>query len=94
MAHCDGMSFEQFAADETTTDAVLLCLIHVGEASKRLSIEARTEFPRFPWQSMIGMRNVLVHEYGRIDYVRVWDILTEHLPPLRDELEAYLSRIP
>jgi uncharacterized protein with HEPN domain len=92
-SHIGDLSYAQFVADDTKTDAVVLCLIHLGEASKGLSPEARAEFSRFPWQSIIGMRNVLTHAYGRIDYERIWDVVMDQLPPLRDELQDYLSRI-
>jgi uncharacterized protein with HEPN domain len=94
LGHRADLSFQQFEADQARSDAVLLCLIRIGDASKRLSLEARTEFPELPWVSIIGMRNILVHEYGRVDYGRVWTVLIEELPRLRDELGAYLSRIP
>jgi len=42
---------------------------------------------------MTGMRHRLVHDYGRIDYEIMWDVVQEKLPTLRDELTAFLSRI-
>ncbi len=42
---------------------------------------------------MKGMRHILVHEYGRVDYVKVWDVVMNELPALSGELEQYLRAI-
>ena len=42
---------------------------------------------------MTGMRHRLVHDYGRIDYEIVWDVVNEKLPMVRDDLTAFLSRL-
>lgn len=52
------------------------------------------EFPQFPWSAMKGMRHILVHEYGRVDYEKVWDVITTDLPRLRIELARYLGALP
>lgn len=40
-----------------------------------------------PWASIAGMRNVVVHEYFRVDPVLIGDILTSHLPQLAAVIE-------
>ena len=37
------------------------------------------------------MRNVLVHDYYRIDYKEVWKVIQEDLPPLLDQVTQYLA---
>ena len=93
LSHVDGMTFEQFIASATAIDAVIHCLTVIGEAAGRLSADARTQFPQFDWSAMTGMRHRLIHDYGRIDYEIMWDVVQEKLPTLRDELTAFLSRI-
>jgi uncharacterized protein with HEPN domain len=41
----------------------------------------------------VGLRNVLVHEYQRIDLARVWTIVQTDLPPLLASLEMHLGKI-
>ena len=93
LSHVNGMTFEQFNTSVTAIDAVIHCLTVIGEAAGRLSTDARTQFPQFDWSAMTGMRHRLVHDYGRIDYEIMWDVVQEKLPTLRDELTAFLSRI-
>lgn len=93
LSHVQGMTFEQFTATETQADAVIHCLTVIGEAAGRLSDAARAELPQFDWRAMNGMRHRLVHDYGGVDHGIVWDVVQNKLPPLRDELTVFLSRI-
>ncbi|MEA2465402.1 MAG: Ribonuclease HepT-like [Acidobacteriota bacterium] len=42
---------------------------------------------------MKGMRHILVHEYGRVNYEKVWEVVTDELPALSAELGRYLEMI-
>lgn len=64
------------------------CLQNIGEAAGRLSDAAKGTHPRVPWSDIVGLRNVLAHEYGTIDYERLWEIATADVPLLA----AHLSR--
>ena len=92
IAHVEGMTVDQFTSTDAMTDAVIRCLIVVGEAAGRLSEAARAELPQFDWSGMSGMRHRLVHDYGRIDHEIVWDVVQTNLPPLVDALTTYLAR--
>ena len=37
------------------------------------------------------MRNVLVHDYYRIDLKEVWKVIHEDIPALREQVERYLA---
>jgi uncharacterized protein with HEPN domain len=37
------------------------------------------------------MRNVLIHDYDRIDHLTVWNAVQESLPLLRSEVEGILA---
>lgn len=58
-----GMTFEQFAADRKTIDAVVRNFIIIGEASSHLPEDFIQEHLDFPWREMRDMRNIAVHEY-------------------------------
>jgi len=94
LSHVESTTFDQFISTEVKIDGVIHCLMVIGEAAARVSHEARVELPQFDWRAMTGMRNRLVHDYGHTDYEIVWDVVQNKLPVLRDELAAYLSRMP
>ena len=62
----------------------------IGEAAYRLSDESRGEFPRIPWQDIIGMRHRLVHAYFEINIEILWQTINKDLPELLAVLETSL----
>jgi uncharacterized protein with HEPN domain len=69
--------------------AVVRAIEIVGEAASKITAETRLTLPQVPWGSIIGMRNLIVHEYFSVDYDVVWEVATENLP----ELLAILASI-
>ena len=63
----------------------------VGEAAARVAKDCQDQHPSIPWRDIIGMRNRLVHAYFEVDLDRVWDTVTDDLPPLVKSLELILS---
>jgi uncharacterized protein with HEPN domain len=86
-----GMTFEQFVADEKTAYAVVRCLEIIGEAARKVPDTVRQRYPQMPWQEMMGMRNVLIHDYMGVNYRVVWNTLHDDLPPLLPELERMIA---
>ena len=84
---------EAFLADRTMQHAVIRCLTVVGEAANRLSADTRDSLPEIAWRDVVGLRNVLVHDYQGINLSRIWTIVEEDVPPLLNALSAYLSAI-
>ena len=78
---------EDFFSDPQCQDAVIRRLEVMGEAARRLSEEIRTTLPSIPWSDIIGMRNLMIHEYDDIDLVIVWETIHNDLPPLIDSLK-------
>ena len=87
------ISLETFLYDRTMQHAVIRCLTVIGEAANRVSAEMRNALPEVAWSEAVGLRNVLVHEYQRVDLSRVWTIVENDLPPLVKALNAHLGNI-
>ena|SRR5688572_26577322 len=66
----------------------------IGEAAKHVSDGFRDAHPEIPWRKIIGQRNVLVHEYGRLDDDLIWNLVEFELPPLVKRLKAILEPEP
>ena len=92
--HLSGMSREQFLADLRTQDAVIRRFAIIGEAARHLSPAALKALPDVPWNLMVGMRNLLIHDYDDVDPKRVWTDSQEDLQPLITKREAYLATQP
>lgn len=92
--HLAGMSREQFLADLRTQDAVIRRFEIIGEAARHLSPAALKALPDVPWNLIVGMRNLLIHDYDDVDPRRVWTDSQEDLKPLITKLESYLATQP
>ena len=66
----------------------------IGEAAARLPPELRSASPGVPWKQVIGLRNVLVHAYFRVDPDEIWVVVDRDIPALREEVVALLSTLP
>ncbi len=93
MAFSSGIEHEQLLRDVRTRYGVERALEIVGEAARKVTQETRYTYPQIPWTGIIGLRNVLAHEYGVIDYRRLYTVLRNDLPKLVVELERLLGSI-
>ena len=82
----EGMDFAGFLADERTGLAVERLLENIGEAASHVSQARRASLAAIPWTQIIGMRNILAHQYASIDRRRVWESATRDVPVLIDLL--------
>jgi uncharacterized protein with HEPN domain len=64
----------------------------IGEAASTVTKEFRDKHSEIPWASIIAMRNRLIHVYFDIDLERVWDTITDDLPPLIIAVEEVIDR--
>ena len=69
-------------------DAVLRNLGVIGEAVRALPRETRDAMPDVPWASIAGLRNIVVHEYFRVNPDLILDILDHQLDPLAQRLRS------
>lgn len=86
-----GLSFEDFAQDEKTVDAVVRNLEILGEAVKQVPDSLRLEYPQVDWSRIAGLRDILIHQYFGIDLTIVWDIVENKLPALEPQIIQILS---
>ncbi len=81
--YIQGLTFDQFQADEKTIDAVVRNLEVIGEAVRHLMMASSEELPEaIRWADVAGMRNILVHEYFGVDLGIVWQTVITDLPLL------------
>lgn len=86
--YIEGLSFSTFESSYDMQDKVLRRLEIVAEAAKKLPEEIRTQNADIPWKSIIGLRNIITHEYDEVNLEEVWTIVTEHLPETKKQIEA------
>lgn len=63
-------------------DALLRNLAVIGEAVRSLPSETQGAMPDVPWASIAGLRNIVVHEYFRVNPDLILDIVDHELVDL------------
>lgn len=77
--------------DPLLHDALLFQFVVIGEAVKNLSPATRESTSEIPWVDIAGLRDLIAHEYFRIDIHRVLEIVERDLPPLERAIDELLS---
>ena len=71
-----GYSEETFCKDHKTIDAVLMQIIVIGESASRLdTIDYCKKEYSVPWSKIRGMRNLIAHDYARVEPIEVWNAI-------------------
>jgi uncharacterized protein with HEPN domain len=88
-----GVTFDSFVADPEKQDAVMRRLEIMGEAVKALPQDFRDEHPSVPWREIAGARDILVHQYFRVDLDLTWAMVTTELPRLSAQVATILETL-
>ncbi|WP_114857832.1 HepT-like ribonuclease domain-containing protein [Azospirillum brasilense] len=72
-------------------DGVIRNLEIIGEATKKLSPELRSQHSDLPWKNMAALRDVLIHNYLGVDLAIVWDVVVHRLPDVDRRIAAILN---
>ncbi|ELS00152.1 DUF86 domain-containing protein [Gloeocapsa sp. PCC 73106] len=82
-----------FEEQELIQTWVIYHLQIIGEASRATSQEFKAKYPEIPWREAGDLRNLVIHEYFRINLAFIWDIVENDIPPLKQQIEVILQEI-
>jgi len=83
IAFSEEMTPSDLAINEEKQSAILYQVIVLGEATKRLSLEFRNRHPHIPWKDIAGMRDILAHQYDKVNLTTLWDVVHNDIPELQ-----------
>lgn len=84
----------EFEASELIQVWMVHHLMIIGEAVRSIDPAARQKYPSIPWRQIAGMRNILVHDYFRINQRIVWETIEKDVPFLKAEVQKILETFP
>ena len=81
----------EFVANELIQNWMVHHLQIIGEAIRGLPPQFREQHPQIPWAQVIGMRNILVHDYFGVNLNIVWNAVVDDLPPLKRSIQELIG---
>lgn len=87
-----GISFATLMKDFRTRLALERAMEIISEAARRVSERFRGEHGEIPWKGIIGLRNIIAHEYGELDHNRLYTVVRENVPGLIRALEKIVGK--
>jgi len=87
------IDLKEFVDNSMMFNASLRQLEIIGEASNRLSEELLNRTPSIPWARIIGLRNLVIHEYFGVDDFTIWNVIKINLPILKEKVALLILEI-
>lgn len=91
-SYLQDVDLELFVKNSMMFNATLRQLEIIGEASNRLSEKLIADNPSIPWARIIGLRNLVIHEYFGIDDFTIWNVVKINLPDLKEKIISILKK--
>jgi uncharacterized protein with HEPN domain len=79
-------SFDDFISNSEKVDAVILNLEQIGETAKKISVNTKNKYSDVNWPSIVGLRNMISHEYEGIELEIIYEIALNHINKLYIQL--------
>ena len=86
-----GVDKETFVNHSMMFNATLRQLEVIGEAANHISDDVQLAHPEVLWARIIGLSNLVIHEYFGVDDQTIWSIIRINLPVLKDQLKGLLA---
>ena len=86
--NCD---FEKFSNNEEKVDATIFAISQIGELVKNISKETMIKYPNIEWIVIKNLRNKIVHDYEGIKLNLIWDITSNDIIKLKEDLIEILE---
>jgi len=84
-------SADALASNRLYRKAIVMSILNIGELTKHLSDEFKSENNDIPWKQISGMRDIAAHGYNEMDDDIIWDVVKHSIPELATFIDKQLS---
>lgn len=79
-------------------NSTCMCLLTIGETVRKIDELTDRKFldkcyPEAPWRSIIGMRNIISHEYAATDPEKVFNTIKLDIPALLQKVDEIIEDV-
>ena len=90
--YTQNLTFGEFSKDDKTIDAVIRNFEIIGQATRKIPDSVKDNNTNIDWQAIIGMRNIIIHDYFGIDLEEVWKTIQEDIPVLESAIKTIIEK--
>jgi uncharacterized protein with HEPN domain len=83
----------RFEQDELVQTWIIQRLQNIGENASKISDDFTLKYSDIPWYKIIAMRNIIVHEYFRVDLNEIWNTTTQNIPVFKLRIQEILNSL-
>ncbi|MCU0633125.1 MAG: DUF86 domain-containing protein [Methanolinea sp.] len=87
------LALQDLLKNELVKDAVLRNIQVLGDGAKEIPPELKASHPEIDWKGITGLRDIITHQYFRVDWDIIWITIKEDLPSLSISLHHLLESI-
>ncbi|KJS86924.1 MAG: hypothetical protein JM58_06030 [Peptococcaceae bacterium BICA1-8] len=87
-----GEDYSVFTRDSVYKNATALCVLQIGELTTHLTNDFKETYSRIPWTQIKALRNVVAHNYGKIDDESLWETIISDIPKLKEYCSSIIQQ--
>ena len=76
------LSLEQFLTDMIMQEVFAFRFLRIGEAAKDMPEPDKDAHPEIPWPAIVGLRNLIAHDYEGVELNRIFAYANNSLAAL------------
>jgi uncharacterized protein with HEPN domain len=82
-----------FLKSKQLQDAIIRRIEIIGEAVKNIPDDIKEEYRDIPWRNIIGMRDILIHQYFGVDLELTWKVIKDNIPELKKQIISIKNKL-
>jgi len=83
----------EFLETKQLQDAVIRRIEIIGEAVKNIPDDIKWKFKDIPWRNIMGMRDILIHQYFGVDLELTWEVINNNIPELKNQISSLKKKL-